>query len=549
MAPLNPALTAWLDPRALGSCLEAPLARRLDEGGRHALRTALGRATRRDDLIVTDGLPVGRVLGHGSVALYRPDPAAPLRHRLLEADPSGRVTVALNRGPRGELREAWVCLADGSEVGVLTGGAHHPLWGPSDRLVHAAPDGASTPLTLAAAVAWNAVDLIPPVAEPGRLPPGAGAALLNVLAALAWDQGRPSLRYRGPYPTEQLFWSLTESFRYSPGGPGVDPRAEFLTGAEMTFARGQSEEAPVDWIPAPHERRLHADGLVVQLRDGVERVAWQGRSYHRPECQGLRRREHRVVRRVEAGDAARYVASLVALGAVLEDHLTLDAQGTLLERHVLVPDSLVEAPLATPWRDALGALLPLEATPLLTGAIEAVWPGVHLAWGPVTGDLVEAHGAGLRLSPKLAEVYRSAWASAATGARRPLAQQLVREVLGLIGPAVRDAAVAWLAASPVTTTGDGAGGGRSARPGRGGRGGACAPRPPAGHPGGRGSASDLTLDPDRSHSPSRASPAWCRAAAPRTAGPECRSDPEPAYCVDAAVVRLRGSDRAPLSSM
>jgi hypothetical protein len=139
----------------------------------------------------------------------------------------------------------------------------------------------------------------------------------------------------------------------------------------------------------------------------------------------------------------------MALGAVLEDHLTLDAQGNPLERHVPVPDPVVETSLATPWREALGALLPLEATPLLTGAIEAVWPEVHLAWGPVTGDLVEARGAGLRLSPKLAEVYRSAWASAATGARRPLAQQLVREVLGLIGPAVRDAAVAWLAASPM----------------------------------------------------------------------------------------------------
>ena len=192
------------------------------------------------------------------------------------------------------------------------------------------------------------------------------------------------------------------------------------------------------------------------------------------------------MRRVEAGDAARYVASLVGLGAVLEDHLTLDEQGNLLERHVSVPDPLVEAPLATPWRDALGALLPLEATPLLTGAIEAVWPGVHLAWGPVTGDLVEAHGAGLRLSPKLAEVYRSAWASAATDARRPLAQQLVREVLGLIGPAVRDAAVAWLAASPVTrqeteleaaAQRDRAAGAAAAL---------VAPRPPAGRPGGRG---------------------------------------------------------------
>ena len=451
MAPLHSVPTAWPDLRALGACLDEPIARRLGDVGRQALRVTLARATRTDDLIVADGLLVGRVLGHGSVALYRPDPAAPLRHRLLEIDPRGGVAVVLNRGARGELHEAWVSLADGSAVGVLPGGAHHPLWGPSDRLVHATSGGVPTTLTLAAAVTWNAVDLIPPVAEPGRLPSGAGAALLNVLAALAWDQGRPALRYRGPYPTEQLFWSLTESFRFGPLGPGFDPRARFLTDAEVTFARGAPEEVPVDWIPAPHERRVHSDGLVVQLRNGIERVTWQGRTYHRIECQGLRRREHRVVRSVEAGDGARrYLASLEALGAVVEDHVTLDEQGNPLDRHLPVPDPVLETPLAGPWREALGALLPLEATPLLTGAIEAVWPGIHLAWGPVPGDLVETHATALRLSPKLGRVYRSVWADAAAGARRALAQRLVREVLGLIGPAVRDAAVGWLEALPAT---------------------------------------------------------------------------------------------------
>jgi hypothetical protein len=451
MAPLHSIPTTWPDPRALGPCLDEPIARRLGDGSGQALRVTLARATRADDLIVADGLAVGRVLGHGSVALYRPDPAAPLRHRLLEVDPRGRVTTVLKRGARGELHEAWVRLADGSAAGVLPGGAHHPLWGPSDRLVHATAGGLPTTLTLAGAVTWNAVDLIPPVAEPGRLPSGAGAALLNVLAALAGDQGRPALRYRGPYPTEQLFWSLTESFRLDPLGPGFDPRARFLTNAEVTFARGAPEEVPVDWIPAPHERWVHSDGLAVQLRDGIERVTWQGRTYHRTECQGLRRREHRVVRTVELGGGTRrYVACLEALGTVVEDHLTLDEQGNPLDRHLSLPDPVLEAPLATPWREALGALLPLEATPLLAGAIEAVWPGIHLAWGPVPGDLVEASGTTLRLSPKLARVYRSVWTHTAADARRGPAQQLVREVLGLIGPAIRDAAVAWLETLPAT---------------------------------------------------------------------------------------------------
>jgi hypothetical protein len=42
------------------------------------------------------------------------------------------------------------------------------------------------------------------------------------------------------------------------------------------------------------------------------------------------------------------------------------------------------------------------------------------------------------------------WAGAAAGARRALAQRLVREILGLIGPAIRHAAVAWLEALPAT---------------------------------------------------------------------------------------------------
>jgi hypothetical protein len=445
MAQDHSASTAWLDPRALMPSLDAGATERLHRDDRRALRATLARATRSDDLIVADRLPVGRVLPWGSVALYRPDPAAPLQHRVLELDPQGRITVVLDRAPEGALREAWASLADGSTVGLIPGGAQHPLWGPSDRLVRAAPGRAPEPLTLAGAVAWQAVNGIPPVAEPGRLPAGAGGALLNLLAALAQDQARPALRYRGPFPTEQLFWSLTESFRCV---GGADALARFVADAEGTFARGASDEVAVDWLPAPHERRIHRDGLVVQLRDGVERVTWQDRAYHRRECQDLRRREHRIVRVVEGDGQLRYVASLEALGQVIEDHLTLDERAEVLERHAPGPDPPGLEPLAKPWREALGALLPLEATPLLAGAIEVVWPGIALGWGPVPGDLVDASGATLRLSPKLARAYRSRHRTAEAGARRTLAQQLVREVLGLIGPAVRAAATAWLEAMP-----------------------------------------------------------------------------------------------------
>jgi hypothetical protein len=411
---------------------------------RETLGAALGRSERMagGDLIASAGRPIGRVETHGSVTLYRPGTTGHLEHRLLEVDPGGVVTAAFTRDVDGDLREAWVRVAEDHLVGVLPGGADHPLWGPSDRVVELAGAGGPTTRTLAGAVRWGAVDTIPPVAEPARLPSGAGAALLNVLAGLARDQTQSVLRYRGPYATEQLFWSLTESFRCAPG-PGTLER--FLAEAETTFARGAPAEVPVDWFPAPHERRLHAGSLAVQLRDGVERVSWRGRSYHRTDIQGLQRREHRAVRMVEGeGGTRRYVAGLEVLGMVVEDHLTLDERGLPIAQHVPPGDGASEEAVAPPWRDALGALLPLEATPLLAGAIEAVWPEIRLTWGPVPGDLVEGRGAALRLSPKVAHVYRSLWVDAAADARRALARRLVRDVLGLIGPAVRETAVEWL---------------------------------------------------------------------------------------------------------
>src|SRR5512145_2650356 len=107
-----------LDPRILTPCLDGTLGRRLGQDDRQALRAALPRATQAGHLLAADGQALGRILPHGSVALYRPDPAASLRHRLLDVGPGPSVLAAFRRDPAGELEEAWAALADGGAVGL-----------------------------------------------------------------------------------------------------------------------------------------------------------------------------------------------------------------------------------------------------------------------------------------------------------------------------------------------------------------------------------------------------------------------------------------------
>ncbi|MBI2468246.1 MAG: hypothetical protein HYV62_10600, partial [Candidatus Rokubacteria bacterium] len=403
---------------------------------------------------------LGVVRPYGSVVLYVapiPAPAWPTpgfsplwrpltvsaRQRLLELDRGGRVTLAIQRDRQGALREAWVRNMDGALLGVLPGGAQHPLWGASDRLVRP-PVRSGTPperLTICGAVSWDGIAAIPPLADPTRLPPGAGTGILNVLAALASDQQAVTLRYRGPFPTEQLFWALCESFRVETDA--ADPVAAFTEGAEEMFARGESREVPLDWTPAPHERLFLPDGVYVQLRDGVEKVFWDGRVYHRVTWQGLRRRGHRVIRAsTEPDGRPAFVAGVEALGRPLEDHLVLDARGALLRRPagaLARPAEQPEVPLAEPWREALGWLLLLEATPLLSTAIATVWGMTEVVWGAVPLDLIDARGASLRLARALVEAYGAEHTRTAADARRALAQRLVGDVLDLLGPPIRRA--------------------------------------------------------------------------------------------------------------
>jgi hypothetical protein len=67
----------------------------------------------------------------------------------------------------------------------------------------------------------------------------------------------------------------------------------------------------------------------------------------------------------------------------------------------------------------------------------------------VVRDLVDARGERLRLSTALVRLYQAERAGRAGGARRALAKALVRDVLDLVGPPARAAAVARLDAQPV----------------------------------------------------------------------------------------------------
>lgn len=160
------------------------------------------------------------------------------------------------------------------------------------------------PLTVMSAIDWARPAEIPAIAEPVRLPSGAGGVILNVLATLATrtevgftrtevgiavgsgeeahnvsDRSRTNsvltgLRYAGPWPTSALYQSLLRSFRTAA------TEAEFTAGAMERALRGARDALPFAFEPAPHERVAIARGHV-ELRDGLERAVIDRVAYGR----------------------------------------------------------------------------------------------------------------------------------------------------------------------------------------------------------------------------------------------------------------------------
>ena len=365
----------------------------------------------------------------GALVAYAPGPA---RHRLVQLDRRGHLVAACRWHPDGGLAWAKCLLPDGRWLGIEPGAGTRPAWGRSDRVWLLEPEAAwrpREPVTLFQSLDYARPDFIPPLFEPRRLPPGGGTALLNLIAGLMKDQGVATVRYRGPYPTEQLFTALLECFRYDPGE--TLPLERFLV------------DGALDWHPAPFEAHHVAPGVVVQIRHAVEKVTLDGVPFYCAQGQEIRRREPRVVR----ADGDRVVCSLWALGGPLEDRLVLDRSGEILESPAPRLDRARPAPLPPVWRTALGELIARESAPPLAGAIATVTAGLELEWGPVPGDLLRVRGQHIRLSRQLRDAGAAALAGAASPQERAeQALRFVLEVAHLLAPEVRARAQAHLEA-------------------------------------------------------------------------------------------------------
>ena len=386
---------------------------------RVAFETALaGRA----ELVVRPG---------GALVCYAP--GAP-RRRLLELDRRDMPTAELMWGPSGDLAWARCRMADGRLVGIEPGAGIHPAWGRSDRLWLMADRPEWAPcqlLTVFASVNWRRPAEIPALAEPARLPPGAGTAALNLLAGVMEDSGIERVGYHGPYPSESLFTALLESFR-------CDPAA----GAPLqAFAAGE----PLDWLPASHERHHVAEGVCVQLRGEIDKVVLDGAAFYRRDWPGIFRREPRVVR----ADGDRVVCSLWALGQSIEDRLVLDRTGTVLERPPPRPDSRFPTPMPPVWASGLAELIARESSAILARPVAEALAAAALEWGPVPGDLLAVDGPRLRISRALRDVG-TAWVRAAPSAdaRGERAVLMALEVARLVAPTIRLRAQQHLAALP-----------------------------------------------------------------------------------------------------
>ncbi len=332
----------------------------------------------------------------------------------------------------GALEEAWVKIPGGSWLVIEPRATADTPWGLADRIwhAHAHRSAERTPLTVFEALDWSRVDRIPTMADPARLPPGAGTAVLNLIARLGRTQGVGRFVYHGPYPTEQLFTALLESFRYVSDAP--DPLAAFMAGG-------------VAWEPAPHEPLFPAEELYVQLRGRVEKAVFRGAVYYRPDWQGVARHAGKRVRDARAG----VLCSLWALDRPLEDHLLLSREGELLR--VLDPEPVTCEPRPMPPEVLAGvaAVIAASSAPALVPFIRADAAASTLEWDALPRELIVVEPGRIRVSARLRALLVELRAVARDRpARASLALAAVAELAALAGDALRARAQAAVAALP-----------------------------------------------------------------------------------------------------
>lgn len=188
-----------------------------------------------------------------------------LRYGTEVATRDGRIVEIRDRAGHAHATLAWdgdrlrELVVDGARVcgDVID----DPLLGAAHAIV---PTG-----TALSALDWARPREIPTVADPARLPPGAGGAILNALAHLAHRADAGPLRYAGPYNTPALYRALARSFHTAA------TEAEFCADVYARAGRLARDPLPFELAPDPCER-VRIPGGWVELRRGLERVVHDG---------------------------------------------------------------------------------------------------------------------------------------------------------------------------------------------------------------------------------------------------------------------------------
>jgi hypothetical protein len=226
----------------------------------------------------------------------------------------------------------------------------HPLLGTAHVIAFR-----GAPITAMSELDWDRPTRIPTVANPGALPPGTGALLLNAIAERAIAAGVPALRYAGPYPTPALFRALGRSFRTTAD------EATFTADLLARAARVAMDELPIDFVPAPHRRVDHACGFCELRDDRLERAVIDGTPF---EPHGSPGRLVKNFAEIWFGDAVyARIAELATTGELIAGPhappaIVSSVVGTAFPRELraaigeLVAD-VVPAPLATRARELL----------------------------------------------------------------------------------------------------------------------------------------------------------------------------------------------------
>ncbi|MFN3199924.1 MAG: hypothetical protein ACE366_16120 [Bradymonadia bacterium] len=279
-------------------------------------------------------------------------------------------------------------LPGGQWITVLTAQAQHPVLGRCDLVCGPFDDQAEAmsneaierPITPFRQVKWSRPKCIPPLAEPGRLPQGGGAAILNAVSITAQIAGLSSLRYTGPYPTEALFDALHTSFALGEEDAIdlVATCARFTEGVEESALTTANKTPAVDWHPRPFMWSWTHPQVCVQRRDEVEAVYVNGQMF------STRGRTRRLVRTEEGFSAEVFLA-----GEHWATVATLDGVGTLVDGPHSLPEvegPIVGQPLPASFRNALVRALPPRAPQLMAPALAAILEAIPLEWGDAGAD-------------------------------------------------------------------------------------------------------------------------------------------------------------------